>query len=145
MAIVKWQNQNSVFPTLNSFFNDWFPNDYFDKVALGTTIPAVNVKDNPESIQVSIAAPGLKKEDFKIDLENHVLTISSEQKTETEDKKDGGYTRKEYNYSSFSRSFTIPESINKSDIQAKYENGELMITLPKREENKAITKQINVQ
>lgn len=145
MAIIKWQKDNNLSPNFNSIFNDWFTNDYFDKVAVGTSVPAVNVKDGKDSISVSIAAPGLKKEDFKISLDNHILTISAEQKSEKEEEEDGKYTRKEYNYSSFSRSFTVPESINKSDIEATYENGELKISLPKREEVKAISKEISVK
>ena len=145
MAIIKWQKDNRLSPNFNTIFDDWFSNDYFDKVAIGTSVPAVNVKENKDSIAVTIAAPGLKKEDFKIALDNHVLTISAEQKSEKEDSEEGKYTRKEYSYSSFSRSFTVPESINKSDIEASYENGELKISLPKREEVKAISKEITIK
>lgn len=145
MAILKWQRDNSISPTFNTLFDDWFSNDYFDKVAIGTSIPAVNVKEHKDGISVNIAAPGLKKEDFKISLDNHVLTISAEQKSEKEQGEEGKYTRKEYNYSSFSRSFTVPESINKSDIEASYENGELKISLPKKEELKPISKEISIK
>lgn len=93
---------------------------------------------------MSIAAPGLKKEDFKLALNHNVLTISSEQSSEKEDKEEGKYTRKEYNYSSFSRSFTIPETVEVDQIDAKYENGELRIVLPKKEKAVKVVKEIAV-
>jgi HSP20 family protein len=93
---------------------------------------------------VSFAAPGLKKEDFKINLENNVLTISSEQKSEKEDKKEGEYTRKEYNYQSFMRSFTLPETVEPDAIEAKYEQGELTIAIPKKEKAIPAAKQIAI-
>jgi HSP20 family protein len=71
---------------------------------------------------VSLAAPGMKKEDFKIDVDGNMLTISSE-KEETKEEKEKKFTRKEYNYSSFSRSFTLPDEVNKEKIDAKYEDG----------------------
>lgn len=145
MTLLKWQNDNKMTPSLNSLFNDWFDDSYFDKIAVGTSIPAVNIQDNDRDFVVSIAAPGLKKDDFKISLNHNLLTISSEQKSEKEDKEEGKYTRKEYNYSSFSRSFTIPETVEVDQIDAKYENGELKITLPKKEKAVKIVKEIAVQ
>ena len=144
MTLLKWQNDNKLAPNYNSFFNDWFHDSYFDKVAVGTSIPAVNIKDNERDFSVTIAAPGLKKEDFKIALNHNILTISSEQSSEKEEKEDGKFTRKEYNYSSFSRSFTIPESVETESIDAKYENGELKITLPKKEKAVKVVKEIAV-
>jgi HSP20 family protein len=92
-----------------------------------------------------MAVPGMKKEDFRIDVNGTMLTISSE-KEESHEEKDKKFTRKEYNYSSFSRSFTLPEEINKEKIEARYEDGVLMIALPRKEEAKKITaKQIAVR
>lgn len=144
MTLLKWQHDNKMTPSFNSFFNDWFNDSYLDKVALGTSIPAVNIQDNEKDFTVTIAAPGLKKEDFKIALNHNVLTISSEQKSEIENKEDGKFTRKEYNYSSFSRSFTIPDSVENEGISAQYENGELKISLPKKEKAIKVVKEIAI-
>lgn len=128
------------------FFKPW--NEWFDGGGiLGRTInvPAVNITEQKDNYLVSLAAPGLKKEDFKIDVDGNMLTISSE-KEETKEEKDKKFTRKEYNYSSFSRSFTLPEEINKEKIEAKYEDGVLKITLPRKEEAKVSSaKQISVK
>lgn len=144
MTLLKWQNDNKMTPSFNTFFKDWFDDSYFDKVAVGTSIPAVNIKDNEKDFTVSIAAPGLKKEDFKIALNHNVLTISSEQKSEKEEKEEGKFTRREYSYSSFSRSFTIPDTVETDQIDAKYENGELKILLPKKEKAVKVTKEIAI-
>ncbi|HEU5366741.1 MAG TPA: Hsp20/alpha crystallin family protein, partial [Hanamia sp.] len=95
---------------------------------------------------VSLAAPGLKKEDFKINLEGNMLTISSE-KEEKNEEKDEKYTRQEYSYSSFERSFTLPDEVNQDKIDAHYQDGVLNLVLPKKEEAKrmAISKQITVK
>jgi HSP20 family protein len=120
----------------DDFFKPW--NEWFDNGGLiGRTmnVPAVNITEQKNDYLVSLAAPGLKKEDFKIDVDGNMLTISSE-KEETKEEKDKRFTRKEYNYSSFSRSFTLPEEINKEKIDAKYEDGVLKISLPRKEEAK---------
>jgi len=126
-----------LFPSVfDDFFKPW--NEWFDSgrpMSRTMTVPAVNVTETEQNYNVSVAAPGMKKEDFKIDLEGNMLTISSEKEEEKEEK-EGKYNRKEYNYSSFSRSFTLPEDVNREQIQAKYENGVLKLSLPKREETK---------
>ena len=98
-------------------------------------VPAVNITEQKDNYLVSLAAPGLKKEDFRIDVDGNMLTISSERE-ESKEEKDKKFTRKEYNYSSFSRSFSLPEEINKEKIEATYENGVLKISLPRKEEAK---------
>jgi HSP20 family protein len=98
-------------------------------------VPAVNIKENNDNYTVSLAAPGLKKEDFKIDVEGNMLTISSE-KEETKETKEETFNRREYSYNSFSRSFTLPEDVKLEAIDARYQNGELMIVLPRKEEAK---------
>lgn len=123
----------------DDFFKPW--NEWFDRPALlerRMTVPAVNVKENPDNYTVSLAVPGLKKEDFKIDMDGNMLTISCE-KEENEEEKDEKYTRKEYNYFSFSRSFTLPEDVKQDAIDARYEDGVLNIKLPRLEEAKKIT------
>ncbi|MDA3866449.1 MAG: Hsp20/alpha crystallin family protein [Salinivirgaceae bacterium] len=99
-------------------------------------MPAVNIKDEENKFTVQVAVPGMDKKDFNIDLSENLLTISSEKEDKKEDKEDS-YTRREYSYRSFTRTFTLPENIVDSiKISAKYENGELTITIPKKEEAK---------
>jgi len=128
------------------FFKPW--NEWYDKGGLLSrtlNIPAVNITEQKNDYLVSLAVPGMKKEDFKIDVDGNMLTISSE-KEETKEEKEKRFTRKEYNYSSFSRSFTLPDEVNKEKIDAQYEAGVLKITLPRKEEVKKPTaKQIAVK
>ncbi|MCZ2460352.1 MAG: Hsp20/alpha crystallin family protein [Chitinophagales bacterium] len=137
-----------MFPAaFEDFFKPW--NEWFDNGGFWGRVmkmPAVNVTDNENNYVVSLAAPGLKKSDFKIDVNGNMLTISSE-KEESKEDKESKYTRKEYSYSSFSRSFTLPEEVNKEKIDAVYEDGVLKLTLPKKEEVKktAATKHITVK
>ena len=98
-------------------------------------------------ITISVAAPGLKKNDFHINVDGNMLTISAEKEETKEEKEEENYTRKEYNYSSFSRSFTLPQEVNREKIEASYEDGVLKLVLPKKEEvKKAVaSKQIVVK
>jgi HSP20 family protein len=135
MKLVK--RNDGLFPSIWNTVNDddWF--GFPDTFKSGTVAPAVNIKENDENFEISLAAPGKKKEDFKIDLHNDVLTISSEEKTNHEEEdSDGKYTRREFNYSSFKRSFTLPESVEDENISAAYNDGVLQITIPKKEELK---------
>ena len=103
--------------------------------SFNVTIPAVNVKETDTTFVLELAAPGKTKDDFNIEIDRNVLTISSEFKTENEEKdNDGRYTLKEFSYSSFRRSFTLPETVNAESVNASYENGVLHVTLPKKEE-----------
>lgn len=129
----------------DDFFKPW--NEWFDGGLWGRTmnIPAVNITEQNDQYLVSLAAPGLKKDDFKIDVDGNMLTISSE-KEESKEEKDKKFTRKEYNYSSFSRSFTLPEEVEKEKIEAKYEDGVLKVSLPRKvEAKKESAKQIAVK
>jgi HSP20 family protein len=135
----------SVFEDYFKPWNEWFDNGNSNLWGSSMNIPAVNITEQKNEYLVSLAVPGLKKDDFKIDIDGNMLTISSE-KEETKEEKDKKFTRKEYNYSSFSRSFTLPDEINKEKIDAKYENGILKIALPRKEEAKKITaKHIDVK
>ena len=129
----------------DDFFKPW--NEWFDTSSWPRTmnVPAVNITENKDSYLVSLAAPGMKKEDFRIDVDGNMLTISSE-KEESKEEKDKKFTKQEYNYSSFSRSFTLPDQINKEKIEAKYEDGVLKVTLPHKEEaKKSAAKHISVK
>ena len=133
----------SLFDDFFKPWNEWFDDSRFLYRML--TVPPVNIVENENEFIVSMSIPGFKKEDFKIDLDGNMLTIKSE-KEETEEEKELKFTRKEYMYSSFSRSFTMPEEIYKEKIEAKYENGILKLFLPRKEETKKIiAKQIAVK
>ena len=115
-----------------NWLSDFFDNDrFFDSNWLRTTVPAVNVKEQDRFFEIELAAPGLSKKDFNVTAENGILTISSEKKEEQE-KKEKDYTRKEFSYSSFSRSFMLPEQVNEGDIKASYEDGVLKLQLAKK-------------
>jgi len=106
-------------------------------------IPAVNIKEENDKFVLELAAPGMKKDDFKINLDNYQLTILAETKNEKKEKEDS-YTRREFVYNSFSRSFTLPKTIDIDKIKADYRNGILDIVLPKKEEEAKLTKQIKI-
>lgn len=107
-------------------------------------VPAVNISENEDGFTLDLAAPGMQKSDFKINLDNNLLTISSEKQDENEEKSEK-YSRKEFHYSSFSRSFTLPKSIDFDKIKADYNEGILKISLPKREDSKvALNRQIEI-
>ena len=135
MNLVKFSDQ---FPSMfNRFFDDnmldWTNRNFSDT---NTTLPSVNVKENTDEYMVEVAAPGFEKNQFKIELNNDVLKISSEKKFENETKDEERVTRKEFSYQSFSRSFTLPTLVERDKINAKYEKGILSITIPKKEEAK---------
>lgn len=117
----------SVFEDLFKPWNELFDGRFFKREM---NIPAVNIVENKDHYQLSLSAPGLKKADFKIDLDDDILTISSE-KEDNKEEKDGKYTRQEYNYSSFSRSFTLPAGADKEKVSAKYEDGVLKVNIPR--------------
>jgi HSP20 family protein len=135
MAIVRFSNQ---FPRLfDRFFEgdlfDWSNRNFSDT---NTTLPSVNIKESPEAFDVEVAAPGFSKDEFKIELNNDLLTISSEKQLENETQEGENFTRREFSYQSFSRSFTLPHTVNSDRIGAKYENGILRVSIPKKEEAK---------
>ncbi len=101
----------------------------------GSSVPSVNIKDNKEDYTIELAAPGLNKEDFNVEVEDGTLIISSEKKDEKEDK-DENYTRREFSYHSFQRAFDLPDSVKAEEISAEYNDGVLSIQVPKKEEAK---------
>lgn len=111
----------------------------------GTQLPAVNICESEKNYEVDVVAPGFKKEDFKINMEDEVLTISAEQKKESGEEGDGKqYSRREYTYSSFTRSFQLPQNTQADSINAKYEDGILKIIIPKAEPKTKSPKQISI-
>ncbi len=123
-----------------SFVDEFFGKDWMDTVfsdSPGISTPAVNVKETDDDFHIEVAAPGLDKKDFNVNLENNVLTISSEKEHKDEQKDDKGqYMRREFSYASFNRSFTLPEAVDADNIKARHKDGILLITIPKREEAK---------
>src|ERR1700754_3061873 len=142
MTLVKFNNKanNTLMPGFNDVFESIF-NDTFFNDRMITRVPAVNISESGNSYHVELAAPGLKKEDFKLNLERNQLTISVEQQSEQNDSQKS-YNKREYSYSSFVRSFTLPDSADHSQIDASYTDGILRIDIAKREEAKAIRRQI---
>jgi HSP20 family protein len=139
MTLVR--RNNNYQPAFPSVFDKFFTEDLMDWGKFNfsdtnTTVPAVNVKEDNDKYEIEVAAPGMSKKDFVIRLENDVLTISSEKKNETNDEKNE-YSRREFCYQSFQRSFTLPEGhVHTDKIAAKYNDGILKIELPKRDEIK---------
>ena len=135
MTLVRYQNQ---LPSLLNHFFDTELNSWSRKnfAATDTTLPSVNIKENADNFMVEVAAPGFDKKDFNIELNNDVLTISSEKQIENEEKENEQFTKKEFSYQSFTRSFTLPELVEGDKIEASYKNGILAIVIPKKEEAK---------
>lgn len=140
MTLVK--RNGNLFNPLPTLFDDFFNRDLFnwnnDNFSnTNTTIPAVNIKETAENYEVEVAAPGMKKDDFKVQLDGNALTISSERSHQDESGGEGRYSRKEFSYQSFQRTFTLQKDVVDIDrIEAKYENGLLHLLIPKKEEAK---------
>jgi len=124
--------------TFPSFMDDFLGRDFFSNFfdnQTGMSIPSVNIIEGKEDFRIEVAVPGLDKKDFKIDLNNNVLVISSEKEVKNE-QNDEKYMRKEFSYSSFQRSFTLPNSVDAEKINAAYKDGVLNVTIPKKEDAK---------
>ena len=135
MSLIRFSNQ---FP---SMFDRLFEGDLFDwsnrnYSLTNTTLPSVNIKENADEFKVEVAAPGFDKGDFKLELNHETLTISSEKKVENETKESEKFTKREFSYQSFSRTFTLPQTADGDRIQSSYDNGILNISIPKKEEAK---------
>jgi len=129
----------------DEFFNGNLLPNYLEEGAWKST-PAVNIYETNEKFEIEIAAPGLEKEDFKIELKNDYLLVYSEKKEKKEEKEKGKLVRSEFRYSSFQRSFALPKEIDIAAIKATHKNGVLTIELPKRLEQKdSSVRQIEIQ
>ncbi len=131
------RNSNQVPSLFDRFFDgdlfDWSNRNFSNT---NTTIPSVNIKENSDAFTVEVAAPGFEKGDFKIELNLNTLSISSEKKVENETREGEVFTKREFSYQSFSRSFTLPQIADGDSIEANYQNGILTVLIPKREEAK---------
>jgi HSP20 family protein len=136
------KRNGSLLNPLPMLFDDFFNADLFNWgnsnfSNTNTTIPAVNIKETAENYEVEVAAPGMTKNDFKVELDGNMLTISSERTNQQEENENERYSRKEFSYQSFQRTFTLKKDVVDIDkIQAKYESGLLRLLIPKKEEAK---------
>ncbi len=140
MNLVRF-NQHPVFSNFFENFEKSLAQTFDDE---RSDMPMVNVKDEDKKFVVELAAPGMDKKDFKINLENNNLTISSEKKEEKTEK-NKNYTMREFSFNSFSRSFALPKNIKVDQIDANYKNGVLIISLPKKEEEAKLSRQISIK
>ena len=143
MTLVKFKrdNGNALMPGVSDIFESIFNETFSDRMV--TRVPAVNISESDKNYHVELAAPGLKKEDFKLNVERNVLNISVEQSAEHQDNQKN-YSKREYHYNSFVRSFTLPEDADGDTINASYVDGILRIDIAKPEE-KSVRKQIEVK
>ena len=138
MTLVRRAHRN---PVLNTWFDDYFTKEWRDMPEFRFThsnasTPATNIIENENEFVIELAVPGMKKDEFKIELDKNILTISSENKEDKEEKKEN-YTRQEFNFRTFSKSFTLPlEKVESDQIKAKLKNGILNVEIPKKEEAK---------
>lgn len=142
MALIK----RSDWPSLlrDSWLSDFFDRDrFFDSDLMQKSVPAVNIVEQDNSFEIELAAPGLEKKDFKVTVEKGVLTISAEKEMRNEEQ-DNNYTRKEFNYTSFSRSFALPENVSDEDIKGNYQHGVLKLSIKKKTPTKAAKKAIEI-
>ncbi len=129
----------STLPSLSSWVDNFFENslgtEFMSNFNTGITLPAVNIKETNDQFVLELAIPGMKKSDFSIEVDNKILSISSEVKTENQTE-ESNYTRREFGYSSFKRTFTLPDTVESDRVNANYNDGILLVRLPKREEAK---------
>lgn len=142
MSLVKWKNANDhalqtgrMFPSVFSdFFDGFFGNELLGG-ELVSWVPAVNISETDNSFKIDVSAPGLGKNDFKVEIDNYVLSVSGERK-DVKNNDNSRYTRREFSYGSFRRSFNLPDIVDSDKIDAHFDNGVLTLTIPKKEEAK---------
>ncbi|NND08479.1 MAG: Hsp20/alpha crystallin family protein [Saprospiraceae bacterium] len=147
MKLTKRNSGKKLAPAFRSLLDDfWGADDFFDRrwihAPLGK-MPAVNIKDNDEDYEIELAAPGLSKDDFEVSIDNNILTISCE-KEEKKEETEKNYTREEFNYAAFSRSFSLPENVDEGGVDAAYQDGVLTIKMKKLEMAEPASKTIEI-
>lgn len=137
--------RNLVFPQFQSLFDDFLVRDLSKSKDFGT-LPAVNVKETDSAYELELAAPGMEKKDFKIELENDTLSISAQIENKSEEKEsEGKYSRREFSYRSFRRVFNLPENmVNSEQVSANYKDGILHVIVPKKEQTTKTVKSIQI-
>jgi HSP20 family protein len=147
MSLIKWNPEAKFFPAANEWMDDVLDTDFIDKFmpkVKGVSLPAINVSETDKMFKMEVAAPGFNKEDFVLEVKDGFLTISGENKAEKTEK-DEKYSRREFWFNSFTRSFTLPENVDQTKIAAKYDKGVLMVSLPKMKTGKEVpTKKIAI-
>jgi HSP20 family protein len=135
LVMLPMLRRGTAFPGMvDEFFGKDFLSNFFD-TQTGISMPSVNIVEGKDDFRIEVAAPGLEKKDFKINLENNVLTISSEKEVKNEQNEDK-YMRREFSYSSFQRSFALPNTVDAEKINANYKDGVLYLVIPKKDEAK---------
>ncbi len=145
MTLVKFNNQkgtNSLLPGYNDVFDSIFNDTFFNNRT--SFVPAVNISESADAFHLELAAPGLKKEHFKLHIENNMLTISTETSAENS-QNEKRYAKREFSYNSFVRSFNLPDTADHNRIEAAYEDGVLRVDIGKREEAKTVSRQIEIK
>jgi HSP20 family protein len=146
MSLIKWKRTNGGFPTLPSLYERFYDDDFFSNFPMFRkflSVPAVNVLEEKDKFILEVAAPGMEKKDFEITVKEGVMTVKAEKEEKIEET-EKGYTRREYDFHSFERSFWLPENVNAEKVDAKYENGVLKLILPKIEVKEPKVKAIKV-
>ena len=146
MTLVKFspeKKNNVLLPGFNDIFEPFF-NDSFLSDRMVTRVPAANISETADHFHIELAAPGLRKNDFKLQLDQNVLSVSVEQHSENNTGKKN-FSKREYSYNSFVRSFTLPETADDASIEAEYNDGILKINIAKKEEAKSVSRQIEIK
>lgn len=141
MSLVNWRKKN-LLPSF-SFADDFFNDEFMSPFSTQNFFPAANIVETDKEFNIELAIPGMKKEDIIVEAEKGILTIRAE-KEETSEEKDKSYTRKEYNYNSFKRSFSLPDDVKDEGIVANYNDGILNVKLPKMKTKAVISKKVKV-
>jgi HSP20 family protein len=146
MTFIKVNNQKPITekfaPLFDEVLDNFLDGTGIQKAVLNRT-PAVNIRETEKSYEIELSAPGYEKEEFRLNLSKNILTVSAEKKAENEEKKEN-YSRREFNYTSFKRSFTLPDSANDEGIHAEYKNGILFVSIPKLDAEKNKSRDISV-
>ena len=149
MTLVKFSNGNksqALSPLFNDVFESFFNTNSYVSDRLISRVPAVNIAESENEYHIELAVPGMKKEDFKINLDKNILSISAESKTENEEtSQDKKYNRREYSYNSFVRTFTLPDSADYANISAEYSDGILKVSVAKKEDAKVQSREISIR
>ena len=146
MSLVKFNSDrknNALMPGFNDIFENFFNDSIFND-RMVSRVPAANISESAEEYHIELAAPGLKKDQFKLRVDDQVLSIAVEQQQENSEN-NRRYNKREFSYSSFVRSFTLPESADDARITAEYSDGVLKIDVPKKEEAKSVSRQIEIK
>ena len=144
MSLMNWNRSKDLFPAIPAFFDKMgWDDDFLSAFWNGKRMPAVNIAETDKEFSVEVAAPGMDKKDFKVSVEDNVLTISCEKEEEKEDKKKN-YWRKEYSFHTFERSFQLPKNAKADKVKATYDNGILTIVMPKMKKEESKVKEVAV-